>query len=87
MNKKIHQLERDIQIMERNGFHIYTQVYKSNNVLNSLKKYSFEKYMSLQHELNEVCSLLRKRMDVNYQERKSKHHHRSYLPYFKNKLQ
>ena len=40
MNQKIHHLEKDIQLLEKNGFHVYTQVQKHNNVLNSLKRSS-----------------------------------------------
>ena len=49
VNKRIHRLEKDIQLLETNGYHIYTQAQTlpPNKVLCSLKKATLEKYMSL----------------------------------------
>lgn len=46
LNRHIHGLERDVQLLETNGFHIYSTTQKQNNVLNALKKYNLEKYMT-----------------------------------------
>lgn len=45
MNENILRLERDIQTLETNGFHIYQTHLQPNNVLNTLKKNALEKYI------------------------------------------
>ena len=49
VNTRIHRLEKDIQLLETNGYHIYTQAQTltPNKVLCSLKKVTLEKYMTL----------------------------------------
>ena len=60
LNSQIHRLERDIQLLEGNGYHIYTSSVKPNNVLNSLKKANLDKYLTGVACFQKILQLIKK---------------------------
>jgi hypothetical protein len=62
MNESILRLERDIQILETNGYHIYQATLKPNNVLSTLKKQSLEKFIISLTEMHIIFNKMKAQM-------------------------
>lgn len=56
-------MEREIQKLETNGFHIYSHSIKPNNVLNSLKKSNLDKYVIALTHINSILQAIKKGMN------------------------
>jgi hypothetical protein len=55
-------LEKDIQILESSGFHIYSAALKPNNVLSTLKKSNLDKFIVSLAETHTVFAKMKSQM-------------------------
>lgn len=60
-------LEKDIQILESSGFHIYSAVLKPNNVLSTLKRTNLDKYIVSLAEAHIVFDKMKAQMSNKLQ--------------------
>lgn len=62
MNLSILRLEKDIQILESSGFHIYSPTLKPNNILTTLKKSNLDKFIVSLAEMHTVFTKMKDQM-------------------------
>lgn len=62
MNEGILRLEKDIQTLESNGYHIYQPTLKPNNVMSTLKKQHLDKFIISLSEMQVIFTKMKAQM-------------------------
>lgn len=82
MNESILRLEKDIQALESNGYHIYQLTLKPNNVMSTLKKQYLEKFIISLSEMHVIFTKMKAQMSKEIMVEK-----RAIKSEFKNEIQ